>query len=57
MPFSEHSTSACRRRARVSSFFALITQKLAVRRYEGVCAWKLALKFVAVGFLENEAQK
>ena len=39
-PFSQHSTSVRRRRARVSSFLALVTQKVVTRRYEGGCASK-----------------
>jgi hypothetical protein len=39
-PFAEHSTSVANRRARVSSRFASMTQKMLVRRYEGACNWK-----------------
>jgi hypothetical protein len=38
--FAEHSSSVPNRRARVSSRFASITQKMLVRRYDGACEWK-----------------
>lgn len=37
-PFAEHATRSANRRSRVSGFFALVTQKPAVRRYQGGCA-------------------
>ena len=39
-PLSESSTSCARRRARVSGFFALMTQNVATFLYPGGCAWK-----------------
>ena len=41
-PFLESSISCARRLARASSFFALATQPLAIRRYPGGCRRKKA---------------
>ena len=39
-PFLQASMSLPRRRARVSSFFALVTQCVTFLRYDGACSWK-----------------
>src|SRR5438874_1571110 len=39
-PFSESPINTSKRRRRVSGFFAEITQKLAVRLYQGACPLK-----------------
>src|SRR5438876_2948012 len=41
-PFSERAISVVSRLRRVSSFFALITNQVAMRRYPGGCDWKKA---------------
>ena len=49
LPRRESAMSVARRRTRVSSFFALMTQNPAVYRYPGGCAEKYAHAFALAG--------